>query len=200
MSIGLFITYQDPAKEDRLIPIASDETFHKYWQPMCRSLQLRWISRFESGWTLSALDLPPMLEELRRLRQVLPQSEIPAEALHHLLARISVLRRELSEIQRMPTATAYVGCLLQTRGSSRRRTRTVAVKPSVQTPRPTAGDLMPPGAQAAPVLNNFLEATKAPPVPNTPDFPLPGRTASVEPLELPAIFTFPAFWNTAFED
>jgi hypothetical protein len=109
MSIGLFIGYRDPRKEDRLIPIASDEVFHTYWKPICAELGLRWVPRFQKGWMLSIQDLPHILEELTRLRRYLACGETHAEISHHMLARISVVVRELNEVHNSVDADAFVG-------------------------------------------------------------------------------------------
>lgn len=167
MSISLFISYHDPRREDRLIPIASDDTFQRYWRPTCRTLGLRWVSRFQSGWTLTALDLPPILEELRLLRQHLPESDLPAEPLHHLLARISVLRRELHEIERLADASAYIGSVFQAPHAESVRRRT----PSISYPYPAI-------ARSATLRDVLSPKTSS--MPTALDNPLPGRTASSE--------------------
>lgn len=168
MSIGLFISYRDPRKEDRWIPIANDDVFQRIWRPTCRRLGLGWVARFQSGWTLSPLDLPPILEELRKLRQHLPDSDLPAESLHHLLARISVLRRELTEIERTADARAFIGCLLD------HPQRDIGLDA-----------LIPPGDQLPPSLTDVLSPVRTRSVPNTPDNPLPGRAASTESFHGP---------------
>ncbi|HVO32375.1 MAG TPA: hypothetical protein VMU17_00575 [Elusimicrobiota bacterium] len=113
MSIGLFIGYRDPWKEDRLVPIASDAIFAKYWRPICSELNLRWVPRFQHGWMLSTQDMPHILEELSQLQRYLTCGETHAEISHHILARISVLRRELNEVLNNMDADAYVGSLCQ---------------------------------------------------------------------------------------
>ncbi len=113
MSIGLFIGYRDPWKEDRLIPIASDGIFIKYWKPICAELNLRWVPRFQHGWMLSVQDMPHIIDELSQLQRYLTCGETHAEISHHLLARISVLRREINEVHNSLDSDAYVGSLCQ---------------------------------------------------------------------------------------
>ncbi len=114
MSIGLFITYRNMHKEDRLVPIASDYIFTKHWKPICAELNLRWVPRFQHGWMLAPQDMPHILGELTQLRRYLTCGETHAEISHHMLARISVSMRELNEVNMYMDADAFVGSPFQT--------------------------------------------------------------------------------------
>jgi len=113
MSIGLLVSYHDTRREDRWIPIASEDSFGHHWKPICAELNLRWIPRFQSGWMLSPQDLPYILDELGRLHRYLSCGQTHAEIRPRLMARINALIRELTEIQKMKDADAYVGCPCQ---------------------------------------------------------------------------------------
>jgi hypothetical protein len=114
VAISLLIGYHNSRLEDRLIPVASDDTFLLHWLPLCFELKLRWVSRFGTGgWRLTSGDIPPILAELHKLRHHLTQVEHPTEIHTHMLARLGVLGHEFSEIMNTPDAEAFVGSVWQ---------------------------------------------------------------------------------------
>ncbi|MCI0419200.1 MAG: hypothetical protein L0312_08275, partial [Acidobacteria bacterium] len=69
MSIGLMLAYAVPTKKGDFVPIATEEAFHKYWQPACTALQLRWVPLFHTGLPLKQADISEVIEELGLLKQ-----------------------------------------------------------------------------------------------------------------------------------
>jgi hypothetical protein len=109
MSIGLFIGYRDPRKEDRLVSIASDDCFIRYWTPVCQSLHLRWVPRFPEGWRLTTEDIPHIISELERFQRFLLAERMHEDVTYQQLARISVLNRELNEAYTNIYAIVFIG-------------------------------------------------------------------------------------------
>jgi hypothetical protein len=117
VAIGLFIGYQDPAKEDRLLPIASEVAFADQWKPLCRELRLRWVSRFPTGWSLSLQDVPPILRELEQIRAHLLAAGTHSQAEEQMRTRIENLSLALEEIRASRDVEAFIGCVRPVRRS-----------------------------------------------------------------------------------
>jgi len=136
MAISLLIGYRNSRMEDRLVPIASDDTFLQHWLPLCFELKLRWVSRFGTGgWRLTRSDIPPILTELNRLKYHLTQQvERPTEIHTYMLARIGVLGHEFNEILNTTEAEAFVGSVWQ---AQHRPTPGLSVRPRSRAFRPS---------------------------------------------------------------
>jgi hypothetical protein len=150
MSVSLFIGYRDARREDRLVPIASEDIFQRHWQPISSELRLRWVPRFYSGWMLSNGDIPHILEELVRLQHHLTGGPAHAEISAHMLARISVLSRELNEVLRTLDADIFIGSPLEAQRRSAAFYRADYVRESTLRRRP-----------ARPAISNAAEADAA---------------------------------------
>lgn len=220
MSVGLFISYRSSQKEDRLVPIASDYIFSKHWKPICEELHLRWIPRLQHGWMLSVQDMPHILTELGQLQRYLACGETHVEISHHMLARISVLMRELNEVHKNMNADAFVGSPWQ----AQRRTTTfhrVDVAPRRETPvrsglRPTDPLISHPEIMDPKAVSETLRAALEPAAPaDRLVDPLPGTACSADsPREnsktpwtekLRSLFgqepdSVPPAWRTALDD
>jgi len=68
MSIALLITEPGDAAASRMVPVATQADFARYWLPTCQDLALRWIPRFETGTSLGPGDVVDVLVELRHLQ------------------------------------------------------------------------------------------------------------------------------------
>jgi len=210
MSIGLFISFRNPQKEDRLVPIASDYIFSKHWKPICEELHLRWVPRFQNGWMLSVQDMPHILMELSQLQRYLTCGETHVEISHHMLARISVLMRELNEVHKNMDANAFVGSPWRRTPAAPRTAvaarREIPVRPSI---RPLHPLIAHPVILDSKVVSETLRAVleTAAPADRLVD-PLPGTACSADSLlrrMLNFIFrqapnSVPLAWRTALDD
>ena len=114
MSVSLLIEYDNPKKEARLVPIATEQVFEKYWQPACSKLGLQWVPLFQSGLPLRKSDkrndIPPIVDELTRLKQFLSnkaQRDIPQDVAKQIVSRIDNLLLELHDIREDAEAEGY---------------------------------------------------------------------------------------------
>jgi hypothetical protein len=114
MSIGLRITYRDPNKEGRRIPIAHQETFENYWRPIALKLGLRHILLFDTGYPILKLDsetIPAVINELLQLNTAVSEaneSQIPQGEAEDIKLRIRGLISELKYALDNPDEVAYV--------------------------------------------------------------------------------------------
>jgi hypothetical protein len=109
VSISLFTLAENPHTEDQLICVASEAVFLHYWKPAAAVLKLRWISRFQTGWTLSLTDIPPIQNELSLLGRYLIETQSHIELTPHIVARISLLSRELTHLVNRSHLRAFIG-------------------------------------------------------------------------------------------
>jgi len=109
MSIGLLLLAGHPEQEDLLVPVASDSVFNRYWKPTAAFLKLRWLSRLQTGCLVASADVMPIQRELNQLRRHLIDHQSDADITHQIVARISVLCRELTVIIDSPARQAFIG-------------------------------------------------------------------------------------------
>jgi len=109
MSIGFLLLAEHGEQEDQLIPVASESVFIRYWKPAAAQLKLRWLSRLQTGCLVASADVPPIQRELDLMRRHLIETQPDAETTHQIVARISVLSRELSVIIDSPSRQAFLG-------------------------------------------------------------------------------------------
>ena len=108
MSIGLILEYVVPTKKSAVVPIATEEAFHKYWQPGCAALHLQWIPLFQTGLPLKQEDISLVIEELVRLKQWLSchmENGVPQA----VVGRIDQLMQALQNVQGDTQVAVYIG-------------------------------------------------------------------------------------------
>ena len=111
MSVSLLVEYNDPQKEDLLVPIAAEEVFEKYWQPATARLGLQFVPLFQSGLPIKKNDIPLIISELTRLRRDIASrisSTLPQEMREHIVKRIDTLLVELKLLQEDARAEGYI--------------------------------------------------------------------------------------------
>jgi hypothetical protein len=108
MSIGLMIESKIPARKGDFVPVATEESFQKYWQPGCVALHLRWVPLFQTGLPLQHEDITPVLDELVLLKQWL-SSEMPAVVSQTVVSRIEEVMQALQKIQGDLQVEVYIG-------------------------------------------------------------------------------------------
>ena len=110
MSVALFLKYGTPGREERLVPIATQQLFDKYWLPVSEEIGLQWIPIFRSGLPLNMEDIPFVTDELVRLREYMLQvATIPLEVREHAKERIDRLADELQTAQKDTDVHLYIG-------------------------------------------------------------------------------------------
>lgn len=108
MSIGLLLEYARPTKKSAIVPIATEEAFHKYGQPGCAALHLQWVPLFQTGLPLKQEDIAWVIEELVRLKQWLSchmENDVPQA----VVARIDQLMQSLQKVQGDAQVALYIG-------------------------------------------------------------------------------------------
>lgn len=110
MSISLLI--KDPKqKNDRIVPIAAEDTFLSSWLPVAKQLRLQWIPIFQTGLPISNADIPFVLQDLRLLKKVTsePASGEVGGVAKLMTERIERLIAELEALKDEPNVDAYIG-------------------------------------------------------------------------------------------
>ena len=95
--MSITLTIDNPATDEdrtRSIPVATEHVFRMYWAPACAALGLTLVSAFSTGIVVGASDLPPLLDELQRLRSWVG-AHLQAEAASHVEQRVAIMIREL---------------------------------------------------------------------------------------------------------
>jgi hypothetical protein len=108
MSIGLLLEYAVPTQKSDIVPIATEEAFHKYWQPGCTALHLQWVPLFQTGLPLKQEDIALVIEELVRLKQWLSchmENGMPQA----VVERIDQLMQALQKVQGDAQVAMYIG-------------------------------------------------------------------------------------------
>lgn len=111
MSISLLVTERDD-RNQRIVPIATEDIFSRYWEPLSSQLDLKWLPLFQSGFFVDRQDIPFVVSDLRRARQhfLLRQpDEAPEEVLKQITTRITKLISELEELQKEDAVEVYIG-------------------------------------------------------------------------------------------
>ena len=103
MSVCLLIRDEEGAAE-RLVPVATQQTFVAKWLPGAAALGLEWVDLMETGFDVTRENQRAVIEELERLRAWMMERD---EA--HEIGRLERLLAELRALQFEPGATAFVG-------------------------------------------------------------------------------------------
>ena len=112
MSVALLITYQNPGKENRLVPIATERTFQEYWQPASAALGLQWVPLLQGGVPITTEDIPFLVDELGRLKNYVSSESHPAlpqDMANLILERVDTLLLELRHLQDDKDAEIFIG-------------------------------------------------------------------------------------------
>ncbi len=112
MSVVLLVTYHNPDKENRLVPIATEGIFQDYWQPTSAALGLQWVPLFQGGIPITAEDIPFIIDELGILRNYVSGKIhllIPQDMANLMVKRIDTLIPELKHLQDGDDAEIFIG-------------------------------------------------------------------------------------------
>lgn len=108
MAVTLYIRpVGAPPEAGRLVPIATQDVFRRYWLPASQALSLVWVPLFETGLPLPSEDCPDVLAELRRLKAWIEAHQ--PEAAEIILARVEHLISELELRCADPRVRLYIG-------------------------------------------------------------------------------------------
>lgn len=110
MSISLLVTYD--TDEQSLVPVASEQVFSDYWQPVCTQLHLQWLPLFQTGIPVSKEDIPTILSELNQLRTYFSTQMTSPETVElgaHIISRIERLSAELRKVIELNIRELYIG-------------------------------------------------------------------------------------------
>ena len=108
MSISLIVEFEVPTQKSRILPIATEAAFQKYWQPGCAALHLQWIPLFQAGFPLKQEDISSVIGELVQLKTWLSRNE-GAAVPQDVVARIDLLVQKLQELCGESQAEVYIG-------------------------------------------------------------------------------------------
>lgn len=108
MSIGLLLEHEVPTKKSDFVPIATEESFHKYWQPGCAALRLQWVPLFPTGLPLKQADISLVIEELGLLKQWL-SCRMATGVPQAVVVRIEQLIQALKNVQGDSQVAVYIG-------------------------------------------------------------------------------------------
>ena len=109
MSVSLLITKQGDENE-RIVPIATENVFIRYWKPLSAALDLQWLPLFQSGFIVDPADMPLVLAELEKVRCYLltqQPSDMPTDVREHVTSRVAKLISELEHSQN--ASEVYIG-------------------------------------------------------------------------------------------
>lgn len=109
MSVSLLITEQGD-KSERIVPIATEEIFIRYWKPLSSALDLQWVPLFQSGFFVDHTDVPLVLAELKKVSYYLSTrhpADMPADVREHIASRVIKLISELEHSQN--AVEVYIG-------------------------------------------------------------------------------------------
>jgi hypothetical protein len=105
MSVALSIRARGTSNAaPRIVPVATQEVFKRYWLPGSEALGLQWVPLFETGIPLGKDDVPVVLRELRaleaRIQGNAPETvAVIAERLERLIAELSGLGESLEQVE-----------------------------------------------------------------------------------------------------
>lgn len=99
MSISLLIERRDPRIEKRLVPIATDTAFLRYWRDGCQALGLEWIPIFRTGLAVRPEDIPDIVAELQELRGWM-QNPSNRKFRPEVVSRVETLIGELNDLRK----------------------------------------------------------------------------------------------------
>jgi len=99
MSVALLIRDTADAQQ-RLVPVAAQQTFVATWLPSAIALGLAWVPLAETGFDVTSDNRTAVVVELEQLRACLPAYDV--ERLDRLVAELRALRFDAG-------ATAFLG-------------------------------------------------------------------------------------------
>ena len=100
MSIALTIEKVEGEEVGREVPISTNATYKKYWQPVITKEGLPWLQALLSpGFDITEEELPEVLAEVRALKAALPRYyALESEAYQHMEGRLLRLLTELGAL------------------------------------------------------------------------------------------------------
>jgi len=97
MSVALIIEKIDGQKVNEYIPISNQENFKKIWIPICEQEGYEWIPLFETGGTYTEDDLPYILNELYRFKQICHKNT--SSKVDDIISRLDLILSSLERIK-----------------------------------------------------------------------------------------------------
>lgn len=105
MSVAIHIKFKAAHRDPLHIPVATQGAYHTVWLPTAERLGLKWVPLFENGPVVSVNELTAVMDEFRKLRDVLASNPKNAS----VLERIDSLLEELSDVPLDEVAEIFIG-------------------------------------------------------------------------------------------
>ncbi|CAM4123039.1 hypothetical protein [Corallococcus exiguus] len=102
MSVAILIKFKSKDRDSLYIPVATQGAYHGLWLPTAEKLGLKWVPLFEDGPVVDVIDLPEVMDELRKLRDALagnPKNDSLLERIDWILEELSGL--PLNEVSKI---------------------------------------------------------------------------------------------------
>lgn len=97
MSVALIIENIDGKEISDYFPISTQESFKKIWIPICEQENYEWIPLFETGGTFTEEDLPYILFELNRFKEICHKSSF--SKVDDIISRLDLILSNLEKVK-----------------------------------------------------------------------------------------------------
>ena len=105
MSVAILIEFKDPKRDELYIPLAPEGAYSSEWVPLAKQLGLGWLPLFQTGTSVSVEDLPTVMGEFQRLRDVLSENRSrPA-----MVERLDFVLERLQGVDSQQVAGIFIG-------------------------------------------------------------------------------------------
>jgi hypothetical protein len=98
MAVGLLIEEINEQEVNDYTPIASEESFNKFWMPICIKEKFNWISMFSTGSSFEKEDIPFILAELKLFKTSIENPFKLLDGYMPILERVDILIQKLQEL------------------------------------------------------------------------------------------------------
>jgi hypothetical protein len=100
MSVALVIESINGQESDGYIPVSTQQTFVKYWIPICEKNNLKLLAYSKTGNSYNETHLPELIKEVEFFCGALNEEKnIPEDILEYLRDRSSLLLQELKRLE-----------------------------------------------------------------------------------------------------
>ena len=109
MSVGTLVTFHQSEPKTEYLPLATESDFHRCWLPLGKANSLYWFPLFAGGISLTAGDIPAVIEEIVLMQKAIATASLASEVKNDMLNRAERLRLLLESLDLENVEDVFIG-------------------------------------------------------------------------------------------